>query len=81
MNCKMHIYAANANEVRIPEDDALRHLLDCNRGNICYLDKRGTPFAKYLNYIEELSMYAYERNGKLKIAPPYGAWLKSGKGA
>lgn len=74
---RIHMYNSNANQVIIPEDRSLKILIDCNGGTLTRLGAPGTTFGDYLDYVEKLAMGAYERRGRLKIAPPYGAWLRA----
>lgn len=72
------IYAANACEVQIPVDDILSFHIK-QGGKVEDLDRPDSLFRDYINYVEALAMYAYERHGRLKKAPPYSAWLRAKK--
>lgn len=70
----LHLYVTNYNDVRLPEEPQ------------CYMRSNGWPdrrftggkiYQAYLDFVDTLARQAWERRGRLKVAPPYSAWFRT----
>lgn len=74
-------------DVLIPSDDAIRMLQTvaddlCSRGRrLGYFTPQNPILNQYCDFINQLAGQVYARHGRLKIAPPLGAWLRHRAGS